>query len=316
MPRADRLLRLLQLLSGKRAWSMSELASELEMSPRSIYRDLSDLEMRGIPLDREEGRYRVSSEAAIRPIPLTDRERLILSLALDNDTLGRTFSKPLQSLKTKLAAAHALPEAILRVNGPDRSGEIDESIVDVLERAITVRHAVSILYHSLTGRQRRWRGIDPWMVIHRCDAWYLVGRCHTHDEPRVFRLDRIGGILPIGATFDRPDFDADHFFDSSWGVIRTQEKHDVIIHFDETVAPLILHAQHHPQESKQLLGDGRVEYRLRIGALDELARWICGFGGDAQVIAPLALAQLVHTIATGAANAHRRRQAAMNLRAK
>jgi predicted DNA-binding transcriptional regulator YafY len=316
MPRADRLLRLLQILSGKRAWSMSELAAELEMSPRSIYRDLNDLESRGIPLDREEGRYRVSSDATVRPIPLTDRERVILALTLENGMLAKSaFAKPLRSLKTKLTAAHALPAAAVRIAGPDRSGEIDEAIVDMLERAIALRHSVSIHYHSLTGRQRRWRGLDPWMVMHRSEAWYVVGRCHTHDEPRVFRLDRIRGLLPIGSTFERPDFDAEVFFSESWGVVRSGEKHEVAIRFEESVAPLILYAQHHPHEAKELLDDGSVEYRLRVASLDEIARWICGFGGDAQVIAPAALAQLVHEIAAGAANAHRQRRAAMSVRA-
>lgn len=297
--------------------SLSELVSELETSPRSLYRDLNDLELRGIPIERVEGTYRVSSDASLRPIPLTDRERLVLTLALENAALAKQgpFAKSFRTLKDKLKNAHALPETVVSFTGPERSGAIDERTIEALESAIRVRHSISILYDSLTGGRKRWRGIDPWLVIHRCDAWYVVGRCHTHDEPRVFRLDRIGGVLPIGSTFDKPEFDPDEFFVTSWGVAATRERHDVVIHFSKAVAPLIVNAQHHPGESKHVIDDGGVEYRVRIGHLEELARWVCGFGGDAEVVAPAQLAQLVYSIAIGAANVHRRTQAALTFRA-
>lgn len=297
--------------------SLTELVDELETSPRSLYRDLNDLELRGIPIERVEGTYRVCSDAAIRPIPLTDRERLVLTLALENTALTAqpAFAKTFRSVKTKLKNAHGLPETAVSFAGPDRSGAIDERVIDALESAIRSSHSISILYDSLTGGQRRWRGVDPWIVIHRCEAWYLVGRCHTHDEPRVFRLDRIGGVLPIGSTFQKPKFDAEEFFVASWGVAATAEKNDVVIHFSPAVAPLIANAQHHPGETKVRAADGSIEYRVRIGHLEELARWVCGFGGDAQVIAPPKLAQLVYGIASGAASAHRRTQAALTFRA-
>ncbi|MGH9456654.1 MAG: WYL domain-containing protein, partial [Thermoanaerobaculia bacterium] len=50
------------------------------------------------------------------------------------------------------------------------------------------------VYASLRSRSRSRRGVDPWVMFHRAGAWYLVGRCHRHDEARLFRLDRIGAV--------------------------------------------------------------------------------------------------------------------------
>ena len=317
MPRADRLFALVQLLSAPGRRRLDELARELGTSPRSIYRDLADLEARGVPIERTQGAYRLLDGATIRPVPLTSQERLLLTLALENPELQRqpAYRKRLRQLQRKLATAElsSIPAVL---SGPERSGDIPEAIVEALEGAITARHSASILYTSLTSGSPAWRGIDPWIMLHRCEAWYLIGRCHVHDEPRTFRLDRIGAVLPIGQSFDRDEFDAERWFEHSWGVNASSEAHDVWIVFEPSVAPLIEAGQHHPGERKRRLDDGRLDYRARVGPLEELARWIAGFGGVAVAMSPRALVDRVHTIASGAAAAHRQktRAAAMTRR--
>jgi predicted DNA-binding transcriptional regulator YafY len=59
------------LLSGPNRRSLDELARTLETSPRSIYRDLADLEARGVPIERADGRYRLVEGSTVRPVPLT-----------------------------------------------------------------------------------------------------------------------------------------------------------------------------------------------------------------------------------------------------
>ncbi len=89
MPRPDRLFALVQLLSAPGRRRLDELARELGTSPRSIYRDLADLEARGVPIERTQGAYRLLDGATIRPVPLTSQERLLLTLALENPELQR-----------------------------------------------------------------------------------------------------------------------------------------------------------------------------------------------------------------------------------
>ncbi len=285
VPRADRLFVLVQLLGGPRFRSLAELARETGATPRTLYRDLADLEERGIPIERDAGRYRILTAAAVRPLPLTDRERMLLAVVLDHPALRRqpSYGRELTQLRRKLAAVHALPEPVAKVAGPERSGPIAPQVVEALERGIRDAHSVSILYTSVSSRQKKWRGVDPWLLLHRCDAWYLIGRCHTHDEPRTFRLDRIVQVLSIGTGFTRPaNFDPEQWLAASWGIERGEAVQDVVVYFEPGVAALIEHAQHHPRESKRCLDDGTVEYRVAVSALDEMARWIVAFGGMAQ----------------------------------
>jgi predicted DNA-binding transcriptional regulator YafY len=319
MPRADRLFALVQLLSGARYYSLAELTSTLETSARTVYRDLCDLEGRGLPIERVDGAYRVVPAATIRPLPLTFAERALLTITLANPAFDRhaTFGPALSGLRAKLTAAFSGPDPVAQLAGPDQSGKIGSEVALALEEAIRNRHSISMLYTSLSGRQKRWRGLDPWLMIYRCAAWYIVGRCHVHDEPRTFRLDRIAGVLPIGSSFVRPeDFDAGEWFAHSWGVEAGEAAREAVIVFDRTVAPLIEHGRHHPTETMSRLEDGSIEYRLTVGPLEEIARWIAGFGGAARAIAPAALVDRVQAIAAGAVAAHRTttRAAAMTRR--
>ena len=305
MPRADRLFALVQLLTGARRRALGEIAAELRTSERTVYRDLSDLEDRGVPIERVDGRYRILDGAVMHSLPLSERERLLLGLALESPSVARqpAFRRAVGQLRARLAGS--LKEsggARTLAAGPDRSGEIAEAVIDALERAIADCHSVSMLYTSLSEARPkpRWRGVDPWVLMHRSEAWYLIGRCHENEEPRTFRLDRVDAVLPIGTSFPRPEFDARSWFESAWGVIRTGESLDVTILFEPSVAPLIEHGQHHPSEVKLRLPDGRLEYRVRVAALDEIARWVVGFGGNAVAVEPEEFVDRVRAIAAGA----------------
>jgi predicted DNA-binding transcriptional regulator YafY len=316
MSRAERLVALLQLLSGARRRTLAEIASELETTARTVYRDLAGLEERGIPLERVSGTYRLMDGARMRPLALTARERLLLSMVLENPAMlgQRAFAKDLRRLRSKLSTEDETV-VIATLAGPDRSGPVAPEIAASLEEAIQRTHSLSIHYTSLTTGKAAWRGVDPWLVVHRSEAWYLVGRCHQHDEPRTFRLDRITAVLPIGGSFTRPaDFDVDRWFGASWGVESSTDAVDVYILFDASVVPLIEHARHHPHEEKQRRPDGRLDYHVRVGPLDEIARWITGFAGAATALAPPELADRVRSIAAGAAAAHPTTQRAAAMR--
>lgn len=312
MPRADRLFALVQLLAHPFGHTRAELMRELESSERSLYRDLVDLEARGLAIERHDGRYRLLERNLAHSSSLTARERLLLSLALENPELAEqpAHRDVMRTLRRKLGSRREKRTPVA-LAGPDRSGPIEGSVAMSLEQAVENRHAVSILYTSLHSGRREWRGVDPWLLVHRVEAWYLIGRCHRNEQPRTFRLDRVDAVLPMGRSFEPPsDFDVDAWFSSSWGVEASAELHDVHIVFDARVSPLIERARHHPQEEKQRRPDGQLDYRVKVGPIEELARWIVGFGGAAVAVAPPELVQRVRAIAAGAAGAHAQKQKA------
>ena len=309
MDRPARLFQLVQLLAGRRPRTVQEIADRFEISERTAYRDLADLSRREIPVTRSEHGYQLLEGATIRPLALTAAERAVLKLVIENPAVRSTtdIRRTLELVKAKLDAATRLWEETpraLTLAGPERSGAIAKGVTSLLETAIRERRPVSLRYRSLAGSRNTWRGVDPYEVFHRENAWYLVGRCHLHDEPRTFRLDRISEARPLDGTFDAPDFDVTEFLQHTWSVYRGRQLHHIVIHFDAALAPLLEQGAHHPDERIEKLENGVREYRVSLSHLDEVARWIVGFGGAARAVEPPALVALVGEIASGAREAH------------
>lgn len=308
MDRPIRLIEILQLLGGRRSWRPAEIAHHFDISERTVYRDLQDLSrLQGIPVTRDEDGYRLVEGATIRWLGLTSTERATLKLLLQHPAF-RTASELTSPLERKLDAAtrelEETPQA-LTLAGPERSGAIREGLLPLLEGAVREQAPVSLLYRSLWSQRQAWRGLDPYAVFHRENTWYLVGHCHLRDEPRTFRLDRIVDAKRLAGGFDRPAFDLDEFLQQTWGVYRGRILHEVVIHFDTSLAPLIQQGAHHPGESIEKLKNGRLQYRVTISHLDEIARWIVGFAGAARAVEPPALVERVAEIAGAAYERHR-----------
>ena len=309
MSRPARLLDLVQLLAGRRARPLKEIAERFGISERTAYRDLAELSLRGIPVYRNDYGYQLVEGATIRPLALTAAEHAVLKLLLDNPAARKApdVVKTLDLVEAKLDKATRQVEetpGALTLAGPERSGALAAGLTSQLEVAIREQKPISIHYRSLAGGLQAWRGVDPYEMFHRESAWYLVGRCHLHDEPRTFRLDRISQARPLTGTFNRPEFDIDAFLESTWAIYRGRKLHEIVIHFDPSFAPLIEQGFHHPTEKVTKLGNGSLEYRVELSHLEEIARWIVSFAGQARAVQPPVLVALVHEIASAAQDAH------------
>jgi predicted DNA-binding transcriptional regulator YafY len=302
--RPGRLLGLVTYLGGRRARSIDEIASRFDVSPRTAYRDLAELQGQHlVPLVRDEAGYRLMEGATLRPLNLSAEEHALLKVALANPSLRRhpDLRRTLDALEAKLDTAtrhvEESPRA-LQLAGLDRSGPKAAAAITSLRRAIERRRAVAVRYASLSGGTTKRRGIDPWRVFERGEAWYLVGRCHVHDEARIFRLDRMEDVEQTKETSRVPSsFDLERFLEDSWRVFVGREEHEVVLRFDPRLAPLIDNARHHPGERVERLADGTLEYRVTLSSLEEVARWVLGFGGGVTVECPTALRERVRQLA-------------------
>jgi predicted DNA-binding transcriptional regulator YafY len=304
--RPGRLIALVHFLDGRRSRSPEEIARQFDVSKRTIYRDLATLHDADVALIRDERGYRLLETARLPPLAFTAAERAVLRLALSNPVLGRHpgLRKVLAGLRAKLDAADQAsaesPEA-LALATVDRSGPEAERHLDTLRRATEEHATVELRYRSLTagGKRPRPRRVDPYRVFHRAGAWYLAGHCHRNDEPRTFRLDRIEALRPTDLHFDPPPFDLDAYLEHSWEIFRGKRRHQVVLRFHPDLAPLLRHARHHHGETLQETVDGDLEYRVTLNHLDEIARWIVGFGGRCRVVEPEELERRVREIAEG-----------------
>jgi predicted DNA-binding transcriptional regulator YafY len=311
--RSIRLLRLLSFLKGARYRTVEEMADRFGVSVRTIYRDVLEL-ANSCPLENnpEGSGYRLMPGAELPPVGLSIEETALLRTLLEQRvvTSDPGLRKVSKGLAAKLAAAiSALEEtpAGLHLAPVDRSGPGAEQALAGLHQAVSERRAVEIVYESLSGKDRRPRprGLEPWEVFHRGDAWYVVGLCRVHREARIFRLDRISAVGLLDEPAERPEgFDLDEFLGDSWEVFYGRGSWQVVLEFDAAVAPLVANARHHQGEIVERRRDGRVRYRVKLNALDEIARWVLGFGGAGRVLEPPELRRRVLALARAALEAN------------
>lgn len=302
MSRSDRLLDLAHhLLSGRTERSVDDIAERLEVSRRTVYRDLATLESRRL-VERGEDGYRLPV-GSTKPVPLDARERAVLRLLLDLPALRRQASLRtlVDGVARKLDARAPAPPETPAITGPERSGPVEGAVLDRLQRSIRRGEPVELFYASLSRGERDWRAVDPYRVFHREGAWYLVGRCHLADQPRTFRLDRVEKARPVPGSFTPlASFDLDAYLEGTWGIWRGDEQVEVELDVDPALAPFLERARHHEGEEIERRADGGWTYRVRLSSIEEIARWVVGFGGRMRVAAPEALARRVVELAEGA----------------
>src|SRR5262249_34552592 len=125
------------------------------------------------------------------------------------DALARAEAKIRGALGSSQAPALARIESDIVLGAADAAGL---AVVPELARAARAHRAVEIDYYSAGRGASSRRGVDPYGLVNHLGAWYLVGRCHINDEPRVFKCERIERARLRDEKFTMPrDFNLAHF---------------------------------------------------------------------------------------------------------
>ena len=209
MRRADRLFLLIQALRGRRAVTARHLAELLEVSERTVYRDVRDLELAGVPIEGEAGvGYVLRRGADIPPLMFTreELEALVVGARMVEAWTGRRISRAAQQALTKIEAV--LPEELKRRAERSRvfAPRVHRHIavaghLDALHEAIESRQVVELDYRREDG-QASQRAVRPLCLAFWGGVWTLGGWCELRTDFRNFRLDRITAFRALGRTFE------------------------------------------------------------------------------------------------------------------
>lgn len=210
MRRTDRLFDLIQILRDGRLHRASEIAERLEVSTRTIWRDMATLMASGLPLEGERGvGYILRAPITLPPMILTaqELEALRLGVKLVAEGADPGLARAARGLASKITAA--MPAAI----EPDEDGLFvfsgEEAArasphLPVLRGAIRARERLTISYIDLDGRESH-RDIRPLQLEFWGRVWTLAAWCEARGDFRSFRVDRIVALTPTGETFpDEP----------------------------------------------------------------------------------------------------------------
>lgn len=208
MRRADRLFQIVQILRNKRLVTAKTLAERLEVSERTIYRDIQDLSLSGVPVEGEAGvGYRLRHSLDIPPIMFNaeEIEALVVGVRMSKTWAGSELGQSAQSALDKITAVippglrHKIEDSKLFALRFSQRQDID-SHLDICRKAIGNKRLLLIDYCRADGEQSL-RSIQPLGLYFWGNVWTLVAWCQLRDDFRHFRLDRILSIQTEDATF-------------------------------------------------------------------------------------------------------------------
>lgn len=217
--RADRLFQIVQILRTRRRVTAAMLAERLEVSERTVYRDIRDLSLSGVPIQGEAGSgYRLLPGFDLPPLMFSgmEVEALIAAIGMLQTWSGDVLAQAAGSAQEKLLGVLPTDRRILaernRIVAPD-FGKYPQARrwFDVLHQAMRRHDEVYIRYENEKGEASE-RAIHPLGLSFWGEVWVLVAWCVLRGDYRCFRLDRCQAVAITGKQFtERPDCSFEDF---------------------------------------------------------------------------------------------------------
>jgi predicted DNA-binding transcriptional regulator YafY len=208
MRRADRLFQIVQHLRGGRLVTAKMLGERLEVSERTIYRDIADLQSTGVPVDGEAGVGYILREGFDLPPLMFTREEIVALVAgarmvrsMGGASMAKAAVEALIKIESVLPPSLQTQLKSVEIHVPDRQiPDRDKNMIDLAEKAVETRKVLELDYSDVEGKASR-RNVRPLGLWYWGKVWTLVGWCELRDDFRVFRIDRIQSAGPTGGVF-------------------------------------------------------------------------------------------------------------------
>ncbi len=309
LPTSARLLRLLSLLQGRPSWSGADLAERLEVTGRTLRRDVDRIRSLGYPVHSTSGTaggYKLGAGARLPPLLLDDDEAVAVAVGLQTAAGGSVSEIGEASTRALGKLEQVLPPRLRR-----RLGVLRSSIVRLSDSGPTVKMGdVSLLAFACSERRElrfryRDRGgvpssrtVEPHRIVHMSRRWYLVAWDGDRNDWRTFRIDRLEACTATGAHFasrSAPDDDVGGYVSRGIAAAAQKVRARVTLH-----APLETMRARFPHLANRLEAANATSCVLSTGAgsLEELAGWLAMLGVDFDVREPPELLPILRRLAT------------------
>ena len=324
MSRGDQLARqwnLLRMLQTRgEGMPLLDLATELEVTDRTVQRDLELLRDLGFPISFETDEFgkrfwRMPHDFfKTGPLLLTLTEAISLHLAKDlfQPLTGTLFAEGLDAVVAKIHAI--LPKAALsHFAGLEEAihvrpfGSVDYSskspLLEKLFVAARSSRTVEIHYKSLWRKKEYVTQFDPYGIVIFEDNLFVIGHSHRAEAIRVFKVARIGEVRETADQFERPaNFKLEEAFRHSFGIMQSDsELLEIAVRFDGAMAALVEEREWHQSQELKWMANGDLLFdfqpeepealiaTFKLSNVIEFKRWILSFGEHAEVLRPESL---------------------------
>lgn len=315
--RADRLLSMLMMLQIHGRMTAAELAERLEVSTRTIYRDLDALSTAGVPVYTERGPgggVSLLEQYRTRLTGLKEEEvRALFTLTVSGLLADLGAEEAAERARLKLQAALPAPfredaqrvqeRLLLDPSGWFRPPE-PVPYLSLLQEAVWSSRRVRMRYRLRDGAWVR-RLVDPYGLVAKAGVWYVVGA--MYGATRVYRVSRIGDAVLTESTFRRPEeFDLAAFW-RQWSARFEEQmgRYEVTVRVPPGAERLVVDAfgegVYHLLADAEPDEDGRVTICLPFPSAHDAARELLGLGTAVEVVDPPELRKKIVTKAAAVA---------------
>jgi predicted DNA-binding transcriptional regulator YafY len=321
--RADRLLSILMFLQARGRMTAQQLAGELEVSVRTIYRDMDALSAAGVPVYAERG---PGGGCA-----LLDSYRTTLT-GLTQDEVRALFMLSIPAPLAELGVDHELKAALLKLSAalpatrrPDEERSRQRIHLDsagwsdtkepvphlqTIHQAVWQERKLHLTYRLPFGVEAQWL-VEPYGLVAKASVWYLV--CARNGHVRVHRISRVADACLLEETFERDaDFNLVTFWQAWCAEIEENRPScPVTVRVAPGFVPFLL--QHFGQQIREAVdrarlpdGEGWITLTLPFETLEDARDRILGFGQGVEVLEPPAVRNSVLDYATQIVALYRR----------
>ena len=216
MRRADRLFQIVQLIRGRRLTTAAHLAQRLEVSQRTVYRDVADLQHQGVPIEGEAGvGYRLGQGFELPPLMFTvdEARALVASVRIaqvwQDPALAQASNIALSKILSVLPATARAAAQSMAVSAPPVGLEpAVQATLQTLREAAQGHRKLQLHYRDATDALSQ-RTVRPLGCFYWGKVWTLGAWCESRNAFRSFRLDRMEHVQPVesaqGRFVDEPD---------------------------------------------------------------------------------------------------------------
>lgn len=303
-----RLLRLLSLFQAQRYWSGADLSQRLEVTGRTLRRDVDRLRSLGYPVHSTSGTaggYQLGGGATIPPVLLDDEEAVAVALGLRTSASGSVTGIEEASVRALVKLEQVLPPRLRHrvaalhsyiVPLGNQGPTVDAELLSVIAAACRDHEGIRFNYHNRTGAPSA-RVVEPHRLVHTGYRWYLAAWDIGRRDWRTFRIDRIEGKLKTSTRFKPrkpPDGDFATFVSKSLAYAPYSYRARVTLHASlETIAQRI------PPSAGVLEAANEGSCVLHTGShsLDEIIFHLSFLGVDFQVHEPPELIDYIRRLA-------------------
>lgn len=305
MNRIDRVSAILIQLQSRSTIKAQQIAERFDISLRTVYRDIRTLEEAGIPIIGNPGiGYSLVAGYKLPPLMFTQAEALAFMTAekLVNELTDSGSSEHYRSGMDKI-------KAVLRFADKDVLENIEASFgimktyrskisdsgntIQILLNSIEKRRILRITYFSDYKQKVSQREIEPVGIFFSRINWYLIAFCHTRNEYRTFKLNRIQEMSESGETFTKEHPSLNDFLEDTR---KKEDLKEVVIRLKKNNISILGDDKYYHGLFSEIENGEYVELSFLTFSLEKFARWYLSFADTATIIQPDSLITEVRNI--------------------